>query len=156
VPIRRKRAPKVVLPPPGTLRRERRALLQAREERLRDLGGLILEMYRRDRFREDLVHERCAELLELDRRLAEIDELLRAATRRAPLRHCACGAPLPPRSHFCPTCGRPAGDAPVVACASCGHALPADAVFCPQCGAPGVAVDAVEELPPPQAAAEET
>ncbi|MBA3787994.1 MAG: hypothetical protein H0X21_04785, partial [Actinobacteria bacterium] len=45
-------------PPPGELRRERRALLRLREERLRDLGGIALEMYRRDRFREDLVLER--------------------------------------------------------------------------------------------------
>lgn len=153
--FRRNRPPRVVLPPPGTLRRERRLVVQRREERLRDLGGLILEMYKHDRFREDLVHERCLELTQLDRRLAELDELLRAATRRAPLVHCACGAPIPPRSHFCPACGRPAGDAPVVACASCGHALPADAVFCPQCGAPGVAVDALEEVPPVSQAAED-
>ena len=33
------------------VRRERRALMRVREERLRDLGGLALEMYRRDRFR---------------------------------------------------------------------------------------------------------
>ena len=52
-------------PPAGELRRERRALLRLREERLRDLGGIALEMYRRDRFREDLVLERCAELIGL-------------------------------------------------------------------------------------------
>ena len=46
------------VPPAGVLRRERRALLQFREERLRDLGGLLLEMFRRDRFREDLIRER--------------------------------------------------------------------------------------------------
>ena len=35
--------------PPSELRRERRALLRLREQKLRDLGGLSLEMYRRDR-----------------------------------------------------------------------------------------------------------
>ena len=34
-------------PPPGVLRRERRDLERLREQRLRDLGGLLLEMYRR-------------------------------------------------------------------------------------------------------------
>src|SRR4029077_17357942 len=38
--------------PPGPLRRERRALLNAREERLRDLGGLTVEMYRRGSWRD--------------------------------------------------------------------------------------------------------
>ena len=42
------------VPPPGALRRERRALVRTREERIRDLGGLMLEMYRRDQFKQDL------------------------------------------------------------------------------------------------------
>lgn len=106
MPLRRRpRSPRLVLPPPGALRRERRALLESREQALRDLGGLIFEMYRRDRFNEQLVGERCRELLELDRRLGEIDDLLDAATRRSPARRCACGAELPPFSRFCPQCG---------------------------------------------------
>src|ERR671914_1788842 len=82
-------------PSPGELRRERRALLALREERLRDLGGLALEMYRRDRFREDLLLERCAELIGLEARIHELDALLgrspgpSAAQRRA---RCECGA----------------------------------------------------------------
>ena len=55
--------PRRALPHPGQLRRERRALLRVREERLRDLGGLMLEMFRRDQFRQDLLVERCDELL---------------------------------------------------------------------------------------------
>ena len=54
-----------VAPPVSELRRERRALMRVREERLRDLGGLALEMYRRDRFREDLLIERCTDLIAL-------------------------------------------------------------------------------------------
>jgi hypothetical protein len=88
---------------PGLLRRERRALLQAREERLRDLGGLTVEMYRRSSWRDDLLHERCAEVIGIDARLAEIDELLHGSegTER-----CRCGAPVLRGSHFCPNCGR--------------------------------------------------
>ncbi len=128
-------APRRALPPPGVIRRERRAVQRLREERLRDLGGLILEMYRRDRFREDLLAESCNELLGLDARLHELDDMLAAARRRIPAGRCECGAPLPWGSHFCPNCGRPAGEQPVLACAECGHPLPADAVFCANCGA---------------------
>ena len=128
--------PRRALPPPGVIRRERRLLARTREERLRDLGGLMLEMYRRDQFREDLLSERCNELLGIDARLHELDQMLAAARRRLPAGRCECGAPLPWASHFCPNCGRPSGDAPVVECAECGHSLPGDARFCAGCGAP--------------------
>jgi len=36
------RAVRRALPPPGELRRERRSLLQVRERKLRDLGGLMV------------------------------------------------------------------------------------------------------------------
>ncbi len=124
------------LPNPAQLRRERRGLLRAREERIRDLGGIVLEMYRRDRFREDLVYERAAGLMTLDERLDEIEALLAVTTaaRAAPATRCACGAPVLWRSHFCGNCGRPVGEAAVISCARCGHALPADAKFCANCG----------------------
>jgi hypothetical protein len=128
--------PRRALPPPGVIRRERRLLVRTREEQLRDLGGLMLEMYRRDRFREDLLSERCNELLGLDARLHELDEMLAAARRRTPAGRCECGAPLPWGSHFCPHCGRPAGEQAVIACDECGHPLPGDARFCASCGAP--------------------
>ena len=107
------RAVRRALPPPGQLRRERRALLQLREGRLRDLGGLMLEMYRRDQFRQDLLVDRCTELVGLEERLAELDTLLAAAVSRGrvrPAAHCACGAPLFWGSKFCGQCGRPAGE----------------------------------------------
>jgi hypothetical protein len=139
-------SPRRSLPPPGVLRRERRVLARVREERLRDLGGLLLEMFRRDHFREDLVRDRCEELLELEERLGELDVLLGVSGRQSATVRCSCGAPVPWGSHFCPNCGRPAGEAPVVTCAACGHALPADASFCARCGAPaGIrTVDALE------------
>ena len=132
VPARR------ALPHPGQLRKERRALLRVREERLRDLGGLMLEMFRRDQFRQDLLVERCDELIALDERLQELDTLLAAAVsvrRAAPAARCACGAPLVWGSHFCANCGRPAAATPpVVGCTQCGSALAADAKFCAVCG----------------------
>jgi hypothetical protein len=80
---------------------------------LRDLGGLALEMYRRDRFREDLLLERCAELIGLEARIHELDVLL-GSVRRAPgvprTSRCACGAPLLWGSRFCATCGRPVAE----------------------------------------------
>lgn len=95
----------------GDLRRERRALLRLREERLRDLGGIALEMYRRDSFREELVLERCAELIGLEARVHELDALLGAARPLAGVprsARCECGAPLLFGARFCANCGRPA------------------------------------------------
>jgi hypothetical protein len=130
--------PRRSLPHPGQLRRERRALLRVREQRLRDLGGLMLEMFRRDQFRQDLLVDRCDELVALDERLQELDTLLAAAVsvrRAAPPARCTCGAPLVWGSHFCANCGRPvAATPPVVACPQCGSALAADAKFCAVCG----------------------
>lgn len=125
------------LPSPARLRRERRTLLRLREQRIRDLGGLVLEMYRRQAFRQDLVDEQSAELVSIEDRLHELDALLAAAVnaRRAPpAARCECGAPILWGSHFCANCGRSLGARPVVACASCGSALQAGAEFCPSCG----------------------
>jgi hypothetical protein len=109
-----------------------------REERLRDLGGLMLEMFRRDQFRQDLLVDRCDELIALEERLQELDTLLAAsvsARRAAPAARCPCGAPIVWGSHFCANCGRPvAATPPVVACAKCGAALAAEAKFCAVCG----------------------
>ena len=136
------------LPPPGVIRRERRNLQRTREEKLRDLGGLMLEMYRRDTFREDLLADRCNELLGLDARLHELDEMLAASRRGASAGRCECGAPLPWGSHFCPNCGRPAGSQPVVACPECEHPLPADAHFCANCGAAAAEPETAEQATP--------
>jgi Double zinc ribbon len=132
------------LPSASHLRRERRTLLRVREERIRDLGGLVLEMYRRQGFRQDLVDEQCAELVSLEDRLHELDSLLAVAVnarRAAPSARCECGAPILWGSHFCANCGRPHGDRPVVACASCGAAIPAEAKFCASCGTPVAAAE---------------
>jgi hypothetical protein len=101
-------------PAASELRRERRALLQLREARLRDLGGLTLEMFRRDRFNEVLVVERCAELVAIEARVSEIDAIVSGAgLRRRQRAVCTCGAPLLIGARYCPSCGRALdGDAP--------------------------------------------
>ena len=109
------RAVRRALPPASQLRRERRALLQLRETRLRDLGGLMLEMYRRDQFRQDLLVDRCVELQRVEERLADLDALLAAAVSRGrtrPSARCECGAPVFWGSKFCAQCGRPVTQAP--------------------------------------------
>ncbi|MGB2874199.1 MAG: zinc ribbon domain-containing protein [Gaiellaceae bacterium] len=124
-------------PSPGALRRERRAILKGREERIRDLGGLTLEMYRRSTFRDELLLEHCREIVALEDRLRELDSMLAAvAGARRAATACECGAPIPWGSHFCANCGRPVGAEPIVACEFCGHPLPADAKFCAGCGRP--------------------
>jgi hypothetical protein len=94
------------------LRRERRALLVLRENRLRDLGGLTLEMYRRDQFNEALIVERCAELVAIEARVSEIDAILAGPRglrrRRVPI--CECGAPILVGARYCPSCGSPTDD----------------------------------------------
>ena len=96
---------------PGASPRAARAPAIART--LRDLGGLALEMYRRDRFREDLLLERCAELIGLEARIHELDALLgsahaRRASRRPPAasaaRRCSgARASAPPAAARSPT-----------------------------------------------------
>lgn len=104
------RAVRRSLPPLGQLRRERRDLLRSREEKLRDLGGLMLEMFRRDQFRRDLLLERCAALVGLEDRIAELDTLIGAAMSRGrarPAVRCECGAAVFFGARFCSQCGRP-------------------------------------------------
>jgi Double zinc ribbon len=127
------------LPPPGRMRRERRFLARRRETEIRDVGGLTVEMVRRDRFRPELLIERAGDVLALEDRMQELDGLLLAATAvpggtRA-VQLCTCGAPLLPGAHFCSHCGRPAsGVRPVTTCAHCGGPLAAETNFCPACG----------------------
>jgi hypothetical protein len=139
-------------PTPGQIRRERRALVRAREERIRDLGGLFLEMYKRGQFNQELYFDQCAEVVSMEERIQELDGMLVSVTRMtlADTNRCACGAPIVPGAHFCANCGRAVGEAAVVACAYCGNPLPADASFCANCGRPA---EPAAPQPPAQEAA---
>ena len=57
----------------GQMRRRLREIAEQRRESLRELGGLALEMHRRERFEPRLLSERAAEIAALD----EEAELLR-------------------------------------------------------------------------------
>ena len=85
--------------------------MRLREQKLRDLGGLSLEMYRRDQFNEALVVERCAELVAIEARVSEIDALVSGlGLRRRQQAICTCGAPLLVGARYCPSCGRALDD----------------------------------------------
>ena len=127
------------MPRPSHMRRERRRLARQLETEIRDVGGLAVEMARRDRFRPELLFARANDVLLVEERMHELDGLLMAVAA-APrglrsLPTCRCGAPLLPGSHFCSNCGRPSGVAPpVLTCSHCGQPLPADTNFCAFCG----------------------
>jgi double zinc ribbon protein len=127
------------VPPPSRMRRERRHLARRREIEIRDVGGLAVEMARRDRFKPDLLLARANDVLSIEERMHELDGFL-IAVAAAPrglraLPTCRCGAPLLPGSHFCSNCGRPSNTAPpVLTCSHCGQPLPADTNFCAFCG----------------------
>jgi hypothetical protein len=121
------------------MRRERRILARRREIEIRDVGGLAVEMARRDRFKPDLLLARANDVLNLEQRMHELDGLMLAvATAPRGLRAmptCRCGAPLLPGAHFCSNCGRPSAAAPPVqTCTHCGQPLPAETNFCSFCG----------------------
>ena len=141
-------------PTPGQVRRERRALVRAREDRIRDLGGLLLEAYKRDRLKPELYFEQAAEIVSIEERIQELDGALASLTRRtmAEANRCACGAPLVWGAHFCANCGRPVGEAAVVACAHCGNPLPAEATFCSNCGRPAEPAEAGYQTGPDEQA----
>jgi hypothetical protein len=133
---------------PTTMRREFKALLERREIDIRDLGGLVLEMVRRDRFRAELVTERAEDILAVEDRIRELDVALNAppSSRRPRGAQCRCGTALEVGARFCWRCGRTVGDAmPLVPCRECRHSLPADASYCPSCGAPTTYEDDVSD-----------
>ena len=90
-------------PHAGLLRREQKVLLRAREAKLRDLGGLVVEMYRRGASARICSRSAARSVIGIDARLAEIDD---ASPRRGATDRCECGAPMLRGSHFCPNCGR--------------------------------------------------
>jgi len=80
-------------------------LLAVHERKVADLGGLTVEMYRFGSWRSDLLQERCAELVGIEARLADIDALLGSGPAAGTTR-CVCGAALPAGAQFCSNCGR--------------------------------------------------
>ena len=135
----------------GRLRRERRRLLRAREQSVRDLGGLTLEMVRRERFKPDLLKRRARDILGLEDGVHDVQDALTDAKQAIPdpgigsHGRCACGASHDRDAVFCASCGRSLKRAPASsACAHCTAALPGGAEYCPACGTP---TEAAHESP---------
>ncbi len=103
----------------GDMRKERAGLARRYQELRGDLGGLLIEMARRDQFNFHLLRLRAAEAVAVEQRAKEIDgqlTLLAASSRQS----------LPP------------GTVAMTAkkCGKCTAAIPADANFCAYCGTP--------------------
>lgn len=135
----------------GRLRRERRRLLRAREQSVRDLGGLTLEMVRRERFKPDLLKRRARDILALEDGVYDVEDALDDARQAIPdpgigsSARCACGALNDRSTLFCAACGRslrPAGGAH--GCRQCATVLPGGARYCPSCGS---STEATHESP---------
>lgn len=97
----------------GRIRRRLRFLRRARELAFRDLGGLVFDMHRFGRQREDLVGAKVATLARID---GELRALQTALGERRPL-----------------TVLREPG---IAACPRCAAIHGTDARFCPSCGLP--------------------
>jgi hypothetical protein len=130
-----------VSPAAAPLHDRRRRLVGAREATLRDLGGLMLEMYKRNRFREELLLDKCEEVLAIEVEIAHVDQRLfqlapgNTAGQR-PIGRCECGSPILPGQNFCGVCGRAFGTLTQPrTCSRCGSGLRVSDSYCATCGA---------------------
>lgn len=126
----------------GRLRRERKRLLRAREQSIRDLGGLALEMVRRDDFRQDVLRRRAADVLGLEASARDVEEALDAAGQSSPSRstrasaQCICGEQNEESARSCSACGRTlASEGGANPCPDCGASREVDDRFCASCRA---------------------
>lgn len=103
----------------GELRSERVGLARRYLELRGDLGGLLIEMARRDHFNLNLLRLKAAEAVQVERRAQDIDGVLAV--------HAAPGRQTLPPGTVAVTAAR---------CPTCTGAIPADANFCAYCGTP--------------------
>ena len=109
------------------LRRQRQELVREYQALVTDLGGLVVEMARRGFHNHALVERRAADVVELERLIAELDLHILAATavRRGHVAVPSLFAQLEAAPITQPT-----------PCAKCHALLVNDANFCAYCGAP--------------------
>jgi hypothetical protein len=97
----------------GRMRRRLRYLRRTRELAFRDLGGLLFDLYRFGRSRDDLVQGKLARLTAIDTELraleAALDDRQEVTVLREPgLAACPrCGALHGSDSNYCPMCALP-------------------------------------------------
>jgi hypothetical protein len=114
--------PAAAAPPPGLrergrLRRRVRYLRKLRELELRDLGGLVFDMYRFASKRQDLVREKLQVMFEHDAELRQLEARLGERKRIVEVREPGVGGACPTcgtlhssDARFCAGCGRPLGN----------------------------------------------
>jgi hypothetical protein len=99
------------------LRKERAGLARRYQELRGDLGGLLIEMARRDQFNFHLLRLRAAEAVTVEQRAREIDGALTL--------HAASGRTALPPGTVAMSSKK---------CSSCTAAIPVDGNFCAYCG----------------------
>ncbi|UGS37695.1 zinc ribbon domain-containing protein [Capillimicrobium parvum] len=125
----------------GRMRRRLRYVRRAREVALRDLGGLVFDMHRFGRDRNDLVDQKLTALSALDAEMRALGQALEdpdgvTVLREPGLASCArCGALHASDAHFCSTCGLPVGK---------GAGLPAGPTFAGPAPSPAAAAPAAD------------
>lgn len=107
-----RRAMRLGLTQRGRLRRRIRFLRKQRELQMRDLGGLIFDMYRFGSKRQDLVREKLRLMFEADRELRAFEAMLGGRRRRLEVREPGVGGSCPrcltlysTDAHYCWRCG---------------------------------------------------
>ena len=96
----------------GRLRRRLHFLRRARELQLRDLGGLVFDLYRFGQQRDPLVRAKLDTVISTDRELRDLAEVLADPRTARDVRRPSVGG----------------------ACPSCDALYPSDASFCSACG----------------------
>jgi len=111
-PKPRRRAIRLGLTERGRLRRQVRFLRKQRELQMRDLGGLIFDMYRFGSKRQDLVREKLRLMFEADRELRAFEAMLGGRRRALEVREPGVGGSCPrcltlysTDAHYCWRCG---------------------------------------------------
>jgi hypothetical protein len=99
--------PDVVAAPmtPQQRRRVERDLSHQRAVAVSDLGGLVVEMARRERMRVDLLTHRASIVLGLEQQLAAVESPRAAATGVSGQACGACGTMLVAEANYCHVCG---------------------------------------------------
>ncbi len=111
----------------GALERERRGLVDQREEQVYHLGGLAFELHRRERLPDGVMRRRADDVSQIDARIREIDASLDAIEanreeRRQRDREKRAARPAPEPAGVCPNCGT-SFQAEASFCWSCGTAV---------------------------------
>lgn len=132
------------------LRNQLRILEKEKDDRLRDLGRLVYDMVRLDKYHPQEVREFCLKIGEVDRQIVLVVEEIKKTQalssqsgQESFITTCDCGAGLSAKQKFCGGCGRDVSALtlqPVLPaeetkpCTSCGFEIKAAANFCGKCG----------------------